>query len=96
MTSVAKQTLSSGTNEVKEHQQVRPTQPPALVWRLEALCLYVSMYVCVRVCVYVCVHFNTETTGHIIKLARWIVHDKSWSTISFEVHRLNVNVTASN
>jgi len=53
-----------------------------------------SVHVCV--CVYVCVHSKTKTTGRITtKLVTWTVHDKSWSTILFEVKRLNVKVTGS-
>jgi len=47
-------------------------------------------------CVCVCQHSETKTTGHIItRIGRWILHDKSWSSISFEVKRLNVKVTGS-
>jgi len=39
---------------------------------------------------------NTGHAGHIItKLSRWIVHDKSWSRILFQVKRLNVKVGVS-
>jgi len=52
---------------------------------------------CTHVCMRVCQYFETKTTEHIItKLGWWIVHDKSWSPISFEVKRLNVKVTWSN
>ena len=38
-----------------------------------------------------------KNTRHIItKLGRWIVHEKFWSSISFEVKSLNVKVTGSN
>ena len=46
----------------------------------------VRMCVCVGVRVRVCVCQHYNTTGYIIvNLGRWIVHDKSWSPVLFEV-----------
>jgi len=54
-----------------------------------------SVHMCVSV--YVCQQSKTKSTVRIItKHCSWIVHDKSWSPISFEVKRLNVKVTGSN
>jgi len=52
----------------------------------------------VYACVYVCEHCKTTTAGHIhivIKFGRWILHDESWSSISFEVRRSSVKVGVS-
>ena len=57
----------------------------------------------VRMCVCMCVYVSSLTqkhwtyhhqTGRWI-VHDWIVHDKSWSSILFEVKRLNVKVTGS-
>jgi len=53
-----------------------------------------AVYVCVCMCV--CQHSKTKTTGRVItKLGSWIVHDKFWSPILFEVKRSNLKVGVS-
>jgi len=55
-----------------------------------------SLRMCVCVCMCVCQHSEAKTTELIItKVGRWIVHDKSWSLILFEVKRSNVKVSVS-
>jgi len=50
---------------------------------------------CVHVCVCVCVSTLKQKLLDIsvTKLGRWIVHDKSWSPILFQMKGLNVKVT---
>ena len=56
-----------------------------------------SVHVCVSVCVCVCMSvLQHENTGYIIaKPGRRTVHDKSWSSILFEVKRSTVKVDVS-
>ena len=77
---------------IVKQQQAYTLLSPAWVGRLAA----VYVCVCVYVCMYVCVHSNTKKpldTSH--KSRQWIVHDKSWLPVLFEVKKLSVKVTES-